>query len=140
MYKQNYNTYFHLCDAIMENMTDAFAIHRIELNKSAQASELVFIDVNTAFEKLFSLKASELIERTADELLSQPNKNDVRYLNIYKRIELNNQSIAQEVHCNDVNRWYSIKQINFNDEFLVLMFTDLTWQKLLEKAIRVSKD
>lgn len=132
MSRENVTNYLHMYHEITKTMTDALAIHKIITDKDSRITELEFLDVNRSFEKFFNIKADRIIGKTADELFCYQYKDYFTGLNIYSRIDFSRQCNDQEIYCEKVNRWYLIKQINFDDEYLVLIFRNITKEKLLD--------
>jgi signal transduction histidine kinase len=136
MYKGNIVKYKNIYHEIMKSMTEAFAIHKIEPDTEVKVNELKFIDVNRSFERFFNIKEDQIVSRTANELVNQTGKNGFSGLEIYNRIEFSKQCKDQEIYCEEMNRWFLIKQMNFNNEYLAMLFIDITARKEVDIAVR----
>lgn len=116
--------------SMMENSSDAFAIHRIETEKTRN---LVFVYVNASFERFFHLKKYQIIEETVDSLLNMREKKELSLLKIYKHINLQKHNAGMEVYIEESNKWYFVNRINIDHEYFALIFCDITEKKLPDK-------
>ncbi len=119
---------------MMENSSDAFAIQRIETDQEYQTRNLIFVDVNRSFEQFFHLKKHQIIGKSVGALLEQLEKEERSFLKIYNHINLQEHHDGFEIYSVVANKWYFIKPIHIDHEYLALLFSDITAKKLPDES------
>jgi len=117
---------------LFENMVDAFAYHKMLYNSEGKPVDFVFLEVNSAFEKLTGLKRETIIGKTVLEFY--PNTESY-WLETYGRVARTGVSEKLENYSRELDEWYEVIVCSPKKDHFTAIFHDIAERKLLEKEL-----
>lgn len=121
--------------SLFMNMQNGYAYFRILYNSEEKPTDIKFIEVNEAFEKLSGKTKKYVIGKNFSQLFPQ-------YMDIIERdLQKNEKILAKgknininEVYFDNFGRWYSLSLYSPQQKYLVLIVTEITNIKETEIA------
>ncbi|MBN2803912.1 MAG: PAS domain S-box protein [Deltaproteobacteria bacterium] len=117
---------------LFENMPDAFAMHRLIVDDSGKPVDYIFLEVNSAFEKLTGLKKDDIIGKKVTEAIPGIENDNADWINQYFKVAQNSNSIHFEQFAAALNKWFSITAYSPSKMEFVTVFQDITEQKQID--------
>lgn len=108
---------------LFNNMTAGFALHEIICDEEGNAVDYRFIDVNPAFERLTGLIASEIINKTAKDVL--PDIEDF-WIEIYGRVALTGEPASFYNYTGALNKHYDVWAFSPETGRFAVVFSDIS--------------
>ncbi len=118
------------------NMVNGFAYHRIVLDEKGSPSDYIFLEVNSAFERMTGLKSLAIIGKGVREVLPGIEKDPADWIGVYGKVALTGQEARFEQHTPILGKWYSVIAYSPIPEHFVAVFEDITERKNIEKELR----
>lgn len=122
---------------LFNEMTSAFSLHEIILDKKGKPINFTFLEVNSAFEKFTGLLAKDIIGKTIRDVL--PDSAD-HWVDIYGKVAITGKSIKFEDYSVELKRIYSISAFSFKTGYFATIFDDVTNSKNVEKIIASERE
>lgn len=120
--------------SLFENMLDGFGLHKIILDEDGRPVDYVFLEINSAFEKLTGLKKEKTIGRKVSEVLPDiRDSNTTDWIKIYGEVALSGKSTRFVSYAEPVNKWYSISVFSLEKYYFATVFYDITEQRKAEE-------
>lgn len=117
------------------NMTEAFALHEIILDKRGKPVNYRFLEVNDSFCAMLGKNRNEIIGRLVTEIIPGIEKDKADWIGTYGKVALTGVEKKLEQHSDVLNKWYSIKAYSPKKMFFAVTFDDITEIKNANKAI-----
>jgi len=119
--------------SIIENVSVAYAIFKIDEGQDVDHFNYRLIDVNEAFEELCGLSKSKMLNKSIIEISQNSGENDFNWLEYAHEFKtgLKNEFLQ---YSKRLNRWYKVNAYELDNETYVTVFTDITNEKTQEKA------
>jgi PAS domain S-box-containing protein len=108
---------------LFNNMTAGFALHEIVCDNNGLPVDYRFIDVNPAFEKLTGLIASEVINKTAKDVL--PNIEDF-WIQTYGKVALTGKPVSFFNYSQALGKHYDVWAFSPEKGRFAVVFSDIT--------------
>ncbi len=118
---------------LFDNMTTGFALNEIICDATGKPVDFRFLQVNPAFEKLTGLKGSEVVNRTARQVL--PLIEDY-WIEMFGRVALTREPMAYENYSAPLRRHYDNWIFSPAPGQIGVIFSDITERKLAEVELR----
>lgn len=118
---------------LFQNLTTAFALHEIILNKDGIPCDYRFIEVNPAFENLTGLKACDLIGKT---VLDAMPGTELRWIETYGNVALTGKPIHFENYSAVLDKHYEIRAYSPEHGRFATIFQDITARKKADEEIK----
>ncbi|WP_125151983.1 diguanylate cyclase [Clostridium rectalis] len=112
--------------AIVENMFDGFAYHKIVLDEDEKPVDYIFLEVNKQFENLTGLKREYVIGKRFTEILLHSKQADFSTIDIYGKIALEGGSAKFDKYSVISNKWFSICAYSYEKNYFATTFIDIT--------------
>ena len=131
--RKHFNMFF-------DRMMDAFAYHKIVLDKSGKPVDYIFLEVNNAFEKMTGLKRSEIVGKRVTEVLKGIENDPADWIGVYGKVALTCQPAQFENFAEPLGKWYNISAYCPEKGYFVALFEDITERKKAEQELRQAKN
>ncbi|TGE39055.1 hybrid sensor histidine kinase/response regulator [Desulfosporosinus fructosivorans] len=122
---------------MFENLIDAFAYHKMLYNSEGKPVDYVFLEVNSAFEKLTGLKRETIIGRTVLEFY--PNTESY-WIETYGRVAMTGVSEKLEDYSEELGAWIEVNVCSPKKDHFATILHASTERKLQELELRKSKE
>ena len=127
-------------DMFFDKMRDSFAYHKIVVDKAGKPVDYVFLEVNSAFEKMTGLKREQIIGKKVTEVLFGIEKDPADWIGVYGRVALTGEPAQFESHTEPLGKWYKVVAYCPEKGHFVALFEDITERKKAEEALRQSEE
>lgn len=127
--------------SLFMNMETGYAYYKLVYDANHQPSDLILVEVNTAFEKYFNVQAKEIEGKSYKELF--PHSSDIVMKQIRTYInKLTSGACVRidEIYSSDYNKWFSIAFYSPRESEIVTILTDITHAKQTEKNLIIAKE
>ncbi|HKJ38065.1 MAG TPA: PAS domain S-box protein, partial [Anaerolineales bacterium] len=114
---------------LFEEMMDGFALHEIICNEDGQPVDYRFLTVNSAFEKLTGLQASDIVGKTVLEVMPATEKH---WIERYGRVALTGMPDHFEEFSGALNTHYEVRTFSPALNKFAVIFHDITQRKHTE--------
>ncbi|MCB4791498.1 MAG: MEDS domain-containing protein [Elusimicrobia bacterium] len=121
---------------LFARMLDGFAFHKIILDKDNKPVDYVFLEINSAFEKLTGLKKEDIIGKKVTDVLPGIENDPADWIGRYGRVSLTGEKAKFESYAKNLDKWYSISAYSPEKEYFVTLFQDITERKRAEDALK----
>ena len=118
---------------LFRTMSAGLAVHEIVTDPAGRPVDYRFIEVNPAFEHLTGLRATEIVGRTAREVL--PDLED-SWIETYGEVALNGRRASFESYAAPLERHYEVIAYSPSPGRFATIFTDITERKRIEEERR----
>ncbi len=125
---------------LFENLPDASACCQIIFNEGDTSSDCIFLEMNTAFEKMMDLKREKVIGQKASAVLSKTGESDPFWNRIYDKVTSSEEPVCFESYYEPQGRWYDVSLYKIEPDSFAVAFHDITERKQEEKARSQSED
>ena len=120
---------------LFENMMNGFALHEIVLDERGRAVDYVFLEVNSAFERLTGLSREELIGRRVTEVLPGVADDPADWIGRYGAVTLTGEQAHFEQYSGAIGKWFSVLAFRPREGQFATVFEDVTERKRAEAAV-----
>lgn len=118
------------------HMSEAFALHKIIIDKTGKATDYEFLMVNPAFEKMTGLKESEITGKKVSIVLPGIEKDPADWIGMGERAAIKQEEFTVEKYSNNLNKWYKVHYFSpIKGEFATI-FSDITNRKKNEEKMK----
>ena len=126
-----------LYHSLFENMLNGFAYCKM-IFLHDKPHDFVYLDVNSAFEKLTGLK--NVIGKMVSEVIPGIRESDPDLIERYGRVAKTGNPEVFEVFINALNMWFSVSVYCPGQDHFVAVFDVITERKRAEEALRESEE
>jgi PAS domain S-box-containing protein len=130
---QNSEKLYH---SLFGNMLDGFAYCRMIYDQE-QPQDFIYLDVNSAFEKLTGLK--DVAGKRVSEVIPGLKESNPELFEIYGRVALTGHSEQFEIYLEQLTRWFSVSVYSPEKGYFVAVFDNITVRKNAELALLESE-
>jgi two-component system sensor kinase len=119
--------------SLFENMVDGYARCRM-LFENDQPQDFIYLDVNSAFERLTGLE--QVVGRKVTEVIPGIKESHPELFEIYGRVALTGRPERFELYFEPLGIWLSVSAFSTEKEHFVAVFDNITVRKTAEDKIR----
>jgi len=123
-------------EMFFERMIDGFAYHKIVLNKVGKPVDYVFLQVNSAFEKMTGLKRDKILGKRVTEVLKGIENDPSDWIGIYGRVAITGKPVEFENFAKPLDKWFKVSAFSPEKGFFVTLFEDITKSKNAEDKLK----
>ncbi|MBT4485661.1 MAG: PAS domain S-box protein [Candidatus Latescibacteria bacterium] len=121
--------------SLFENMLVSFAYFKIIIDNN-QPVDFVFLEINSAFEKLFKLGRDNIIGKKVTEIIPDIKELNGDLINIYNTIANTGEKGKFEIYSKHLTKWFSISAYSPRKEYFVAIFEDITERKRVNQELQ----
>lgn len=122
--------------SLFENMLDGFAYCRVILDDGGRPVDLVYLDVNSAFERLTGLR--NVVGKKLSAVLPGTREVHPELLEIVGRVAATGRTEKFEVEFKPLGMWFSISVYSTERDRFTAVFDNITERKRAENALQDS--
>ena len=119
--------------SLFENMLEGYACCRMIFDQD-RPQDFVYLDVNTAFEKLTGLK--DVVGKKATEVIPEIRETNPELLEIYGRVTRTGKPEKFETYVEALGIWFSVAVCSHQKEHFVAIFDNITERKRIDEDLR----
>lgn len=123
--------------SLFENMLEGYAHCRM-VHEEGQARDFIYLEVNSAFEKLTGLK--NVVGKPISEVVPDFYETNMPLFEMYERVASTGEPERCETHLKALGVWFSIAVYSHQKGHFVAVFDDITERKVAEEALRESEE
>ncbi|MFA5342044.1 MAG: PAS domain S-box protein [Clostridia bacterium] len=116
----------HFYESLIKEVPIAYAHHKMVYDASGNPIDYEFIDVNTAFEKMTSLKASDIIGKKVTEIMPGIVSDSFKWIKEYSEIAATQTSSEFQTYADALQRYYRIYASSSQKGYFTTIFLDIT--------------
>ena len=124
---------------LFENIINGFALHEIVVDETGTPVDYVFLEVNSAFEKLTGLQRDQLIGSRVTEVLPGIAEDPADWIGRYGKVALKGSETRFEQFAAPLGRWYSVLAFCPRTNQFATIFDDITEKREAERALQASE-
>jgi PAS domain S-box-containing protein len=127
--------------SLFNNMTNGFAYCKMIFDENNQPKDLIYVEVNDAFERLTGLKKADVTGKKITEVLKGIEETNPELIKTYGEVVLTGKPTSFEGFYKPLgNRWLSISVYRPQPGYFVAIFENITERKMAEQALRESEE
>ncbi|MHA2086774.1 MAG: PAS domain S-box protein, partial [Promethearchaeota archaeon] len=126
--------------SLFENMTAAFAYHKIIVDDHNNPIDYEFLEANSAFEKFTNLKVEDIIGKKVRDVLPGIENDPADWIGKYGDVALTGEPITFENYSESLNQWYNASAYSPKKNHFAVTFTNITERKEIESRIKESEE
>jgi PAS domain S-box-containing protein len=119
--------------SLFENMLSGYAYCKMIYNEGSP-QDLVYLEVNSAFEKLTGLK--NVVDKKVSEVIPGIRESNPELLQIYSRVALTGEAETFETYVEPLAIWFSVSVYSPEKEYFVAVFDNITERKLAAEELK----
>jgi len=119
---------------LFERSESALAVHEMLLDAQGNPCDYRFLDVNPAFERMTGLSRSQIVGRSALEVLPELEK---YWIKLYGRVAATGEPATFENYTRTLGRYYSGSAYSPRPNQFAVSFMDVTERKRAEAAVQL---
>jgi PAS domain S-box-containing protein len=124
-----------LYHSLFENMLDGFAYCQLLFDR-VRPVDFVYLDVNSAFEKLTGLK--DVLGKRATQVIPGIAESNPELFETYGRVAETGKTERFNLYLKQLDRWFSISVYSPEKGYFVTVFDNITERKKAEETIKTS--
>ena len=117
---------------LFEEMTSAFALHKMIFDESGKPCDYEFLQVNPAFEKLTGLSAGDVVGRRVLEVLPDT---EFSWIARYGNVVLTGEPLQFEDYNRPLDKHFEVRAFRAGPGQFAVVFQDITERKLAAEAL-----
>ncbi|PLX02665.1 MAG: hypothetical protein C0594_11660, partial [Marinilabiliales bacterium] len=125
----------HKYKQLFNELSSAFALHKIIFNKKNEPVDYEFIEVNPAFEKLTGLKANDIIGKTVLSVLPGTEK---IWIENYGKVVTTGIPISFSNFSSQLNKHYEVTAYKAFEDHFAVIFNDITKEIKVQEKLKES--
>jgi len=118
------------------NLSEGFALHEMIFDADGSPRDYRFVEVNPAFERLTGLKRSQVVGRTAREVIPGL---EPEWIERYGRVVLTGEPARFESRADPLGRDYEVIAYRPQPGQFAAVFMDVTERRSMDRALRRSE-
>ncbi|MCX7711341.1 MAG: response regulator [Clostridia bacterium] len=124
---------------LFESMLDGFAYYKIVTDQGGNFIDLVFLEMNDAFEQIIGFKKSEILGKKVAQVIDRLNT-PWDWLKVSSDLAKNGEKVSFEYFSTISGRWYLISAYCPDREYFITVFHDISNRKRIEEELKKAKE
>jgi PAS domain S-box-containing protein len=121
---------------LIMKMMSGVAYIKVVLTAESKPIDYVFLDINSAFEKLTGLRRERVIGKKATEVDPEIEKDTVDWIGIFGKTAITQESVKFESFSKNLKKWLAIAAFSPRKRYVVATYEDITERKKVEEAFQ----
>ncbi len=121
--------------SLFENMLDGYAYCRMIFNAKGHPEDLIYLEINDAFEELTGLKRENVLGRKISEAIPGTKEANPEIFEIYGRVAKTGKPERFEIFFKPLDTWFDISVYGPKKDYFVAIFDNITKRKELEQEL-----
>jgi PAS domain S-box-containing protein len=126
--------------SLFSNMMDGFAYCQMVFDSAGKPVDLIYLEINDAFEHLTGLKRENVIGRKITEAIPGTREANPEIFDIYGRVSQTGKPERFEVFFKPLGKWFDISVYSPKKGYFIAVFENVTEHKKAEQALKDSLD
>ena len=114
-------------------MSEGFALHEIICDEAGVPADYLFLEINSAFERLTGLKRGDVVGRRVREVIPEI---EYEWIERYGRVALTGEPDRFENLSAALGRWYQVFAYRPAEGQFAVIFSDVTERKMAEERAK----
>ncbi len=127
------------CEMVIENMSNAFAYHKIILDDYGSPIDYEYIEINLAFEKYTGLSRDMVVGKTIRQIVPHIDNDTAKWIEFFGQVAISGKASTKVHYSEAFDRWYSVNSYSPENGYFIAIFNDITELKKKE-AILLEKN
>ncbi|MBC7218225.1 MAG: PAS domain S-box protein, partial [Candidatus Caldatribacterium sp.] len=125
---------------LLENLPDGFAYHELLVDADGKPIDYVFLEVNSAFERLTGLARKDIIGKRVTQVLPGIERSSFDWIGTYGQVALSGVTRRFEAFAEPLKRWYEVTAYSDRKGFFATVFRDITEWKVMQEALQFERN
>jgi PAS domain S-box-containing protein len=121
---------------LFDNITEAFALHKMIYDENENPIDYIFLDVNKYFEKLTGLKKEDIIGKNALEIIPEIENS---WIKAYGKVAQSGEPFTFENNFKEIDKYFYGHSFSPKKDHFAVVFSDITEKKLIEAHLNKAK-
>lgn len=125
---------------IINQMFDAFALHRVIVGENGEPIDYEFIEINPAFEAFTGTKREDVIGRRVTEIIPGIEHDSTNWIKNYGNVGITGDPLCLIENSEALDRWYTINCYSPQPGYFIVIFHDISEIKRKEVELSQKND
>jgi PAS domain S-box-containing protein len=125
--------------ALFDKLADAFSYRKVITDQTGRPVDLEYITVNPAYERLFGLRACEIVGKRFTEVFYGCDETVSDWMESIGEVAATGQAATFEQYHRTSGRWYRFSAYSSRPGYVATIAQDITDRKRAEEALRESE-
>lgn len=118
---------------LFNSSLSGIALHKIVLDETGEPVDYIYLEANSAFEKLTGLQVQNIIGKKVTEVIPEIEKDN--FIHTYGKVALSGKPITFEQYAPGIDKYYKINAFSPRKGQFATIFIDVTENKRAEQAL-----
>ncbi len=121
--------------ALFEHMINGVAYFQVVVDDNGDPVDLIYVEVNEAFEEQTNLKREKIIGKRITETFPGIDRMEPSLIRLYGAVALTGAGIQFEFHFDLLQKWFAVSAYSLRQSYCVTVSEDITERKQAEEAL-----
>ncbi|MDF1513201.1 MAG: PAS domain S-box protein, partial [Anaerolineae bacterium] len=126
-------------DALLANMLDAYAYHRIVLDEKNRPVDYIFLEINDHFQEFTGIHREDIIGKRVTEIFPGIENTDPDLISIYGEVALTKKEVRFDFFFEPLEKWYSVSVFSPEYAYFITIFQDISVRVRAELKLKKSE-
>ncbi len=116
----------HIHKQALQNAPFGYVRHKVTARKNGKVEDLVFLEINKAFEKITGLKAEQVINRKLSESIPGLFADKLNWMDLHDKVDAMDKPAQLTVFSDHFNKWFKVQTYSLEKDHYISTFIDAT--------------